>query len=127
MKIIAKSLHSRITEQETDYLGRWSYVRLATKQKSMIYFITAYKPCKNSATRAGPMTVYKQQWTLLRSKGSTNPQPREQFDADLINFLATIQQQQHRIVLTGDFNEWKENSKLFQTLYNMGLWDMICD
>ena len=127
MNIIAKSIHGRITQHGTDYLGRWSYVRLATKQQSMIYIITAYKPCKNSINKAGPMTVFRQQWTLLRRQGCIDPKPREQFDTDLTSFLTSIQQQQHRIVLIGDFNERKEKSKLFQTLYNMGLRDMICD
>ena len=49
----------------------------------MIYIITAYKPFKNSNKKAGPMTVHRQQWTILQNNGHNNPRPREQFDKDL--------------------------------------------
>ena len=127
LNIIAKTIHNRITEHGTDNLGRWSYVRLATKQDSMIYIITVYKPCKNSNKKSGPMTVHRQQWTILQNNGHNNPSPPKQFDKGLLHFLRTIQQKQHRIILLGDFNENKEQSKLFQSLYNMGLRDMIHD
>ena len=125
MNIIAKTIRGRITEQGQDAMGRWTYIRLATKQSSMIYIITAYKPCKTTLNQAGPFTVFRQQWTEMRNKGITNPQPRKQFDKDLLNFIHTIQQQHHRIILVGDFNEPSTNSELLKQLHQLRLRDMI--
>ena len=127
MNIIAKTLHSRITEQGQDYLGRWTYARLATKDFNMIYIITVYKPCKTTLQQAGPMTVFRQQWTELRARGLTNPNPRKQFDKDLLAFLQSIHQQGHRMILLGDLNETTNNSKLIQQFKKYGLYDMIKD
>ena len=127
MKVLDKSIQGRITEQGNDKLGRWTYVKLATKDKNMIYVITIYKPCKNTTTKAGPSTVFQQQWTILRTNGQTIPNPRKQFDKDLLQFLRKIQEQEDRIILVGDFNEKKEKSPLFQSLYRMGLRDAIAD
>ena len=127
MNIVARSLHSRITEQGQDSLGRWTYIRFSTKQSSMIYFITVYKPCKTTLRQAGPMTVFRQQWTELRSRGDPNPNPRNQFDNDFLKFVESIQQQHHRIIIVGDFNESIQKSKLLQKLRTYGLKDMIHD
>ena len=127
MQIITKSLHGRITKHESDYMGRWTYVTFATKRSNLIFVINIYKPCKASIHKAGPMTVYRQQWTTLRQQGIQTPDPREQFDKDLLVLLHSIQEQQHQIILIGDFNEPKSKSKLLEKLYSMGLRDMVSD
>ena len=127
LTIIRNSLHSRVNHQGYDELGRWQYVRIATKTEAMIYIITIYKPCKHTLKQAGPMTVFRQQWTILRGKGHNTPQPRKQFDDDLIKFLSQIQGEGHQIILVGDFNDHKNNSRLFPRLYSLGLRDMIND
>ena len=93
----------------------------------MIYIITVYKPCKTTLQQAGPMTVFRQQWTELRARGLTNPNPRKQFDKDLLAFLQSIHQQGHRMILLGDLNETTNNSKLIQQFKKYGLYDMIKD
>ena len=124
LQIITKTTHSRITTQGSDRLGRWTYAGLATKTKSMIFVITVYKPCKNNS-QAGPQTVYKQQWSMLRQENIDNPDPRKQFDIDFIDFITTLQDQSHRMIIVGDFNETRTRSKLFQSLYQLGLQDMV--
>ena len=117
---------SRMAQQGQDYLGRWTYALLATKQDSMICFVTAYKPCQTSISTTGPWTVHRQQWVSLRTAGTTNPNPRDQFDQDLLQFLQDMIQQGHRIVLMGDFNGCKQSS-IFTKLYDLGLRDAIHD
>ena len=73
------------------------------------------------------MTVFRQQWTELRKQGQVNPNPRNQFDRDLLAFLHSIHQQGHRMILLGDFNETTEKSTLLQQLHRFGLYDMIHD
>jgi hypothetical protein len=41
-------------------LGRWSFLKLTSKKKSLV-IITAYRPCISN----GPTTSWMQQWTLL--------------------------------------------------------------
>ena len=124
LQIITNTIHGRITTQGSDRLGRWTYVGLATKANSMIFVITIYKPCKNNPN-SGPLTVFKQQWSMLRQENKDFPDPRRQFDSDLIDFIEELQEKSHRIIIVGDFNETRNRSKLFQTLHSMGLKDMI--
>ena len=97
---------------------------LATKAQGMIVIITVYKPCKNNE-KSGPLTVYRQQWTMLRQSDIDHPDPRKQFDDDFLKFIRQLQLQSHRIIIIGDFNETRNRSKLFQSLSSLGLQDMV--
>ena len=123
--IITNSTQGRITQQGSDTLGRWAYVRLATKRDNMIYIIVAYKPCKSTLRQSGPTTFFRQQWISLRNQGNLNPQPRNQFDKDLLKFVEEITNQGHRCILVGDFNETRTTSKLFPKLLQLGLRDAV--
>ena len=90
----------------------------------MIYIITVYKPCKNHQG-AGPFTVYNQQWTMMRMEDIVKPEPLQQFDTDLTNFIASLQDKAHRVIVLGDFNETHQSSKVLDSLRNMGLVDTI--
>ena len=127
LMIVQRTVQCRINKQGSDELGRWTYIQLATKQDSMIYIVTIYKPCKSSFNHAGPMTVFRQQWTILRANGIRSPNPRSQFDQDLLEFVQQILSEGHRIIIIGDFNENRENSSLMQQLYQLGLRDTIFD
>jgi hypothetical protein len=63
---------SRVSDQGQDPrgLGRWSYIQISSKRKSMI-IVTAYRPCISN----GPTTAWMQQGTLLREEGIMNPDP----------------------------------------------------
>ena len=125
--ITTSSPTSRITKQGSDHMGRWSYVLLATKQSHMICIVTLYRPCKQNYNTAGPFTVHRQQWTLLREQGILNPLPRDQFDQDLINFIQEQQSQGHHLIISGDFNGTKSSTPLFEQLYHVGLRDVVAD
>ena len=124
LQIIANTIHSRITTQGSDKFGRWTFVGLSTKHRSMIFIITAYKPCKNNH-QSGPFTVYNQQWTMLRALNIPQPEPRRQFDEDFVHFLQQLREKSHRLIVLGDFNEPNNQSKLLQEIRRMGLVDMV--
>ena len=124
LQIVSSSIQGRISQQGSDRYGRWTYVGLATRSQSMIFIITVYKPCKSSH-QTGSLTVYKQQWTMMREEQVDYPEPRKQFDDDLLDFLQQLQHHSHRLIIVGDFNETRTHSKLFQNLYSMGLRDMV--
>ena len=124
LTIATSSIQSRINLHGSDRFGRWTYMGLVTKAQGMIVIITVYKPCKNNAT-SGPLTVYRQQWTMLRQSDIDHPDPRKQFDDDFLKFIRQLQLQSHRIIIIGDFNETRNRSKLFQSLSSLGLQDMV--
>lgn len=125
MTISTKDINCRVTKQYADPMGRWTYVSLATKKSSFVTILTVYKPCRTTIEQAGPMTVFRQQWLHLRQQGHINPNPRDQFDSDLLQLITTLQDQQHRIIMAGDFNETFSSSVLLQTFYSMGLRDAV--
>ena len=124
VQIITNTINSRITIQGSDRFGRWTYVGLATKHKTMIFIITTYKPCKNHA-RSRHSTVYNQQWTMMRNEDMEQPEPRKQFDEDFVKFIQSLQEKAHRMIIVGDFNETRNKSKLLRELQSMGLIDVI--
>ena len=71
------------------------------------------------------MTVYCQQWLTLRQQGTLNPSPQDTFDSDFLDPITTLQEQQHRIIVSGDFNETFATSNLLQQLHQQGLHDSI--
>ena len=62
---------------------------------------------------------------MLRTANIDNLDPRRQFDINFIQFLQNLLKKSHQLIVVGDFNETKNCSKLFQTMYNLGLKDMV--
>ena len=106
LQIVTNTIHSRITAQGSDKFGRWTFVGLATRHKTMIYIITIYKPCKNHA-RSGPFTVYNQQWTMMRNEDIERPEPRQQFNKDFLKFIKSLQEKAQVLMIL--FRYWKES------------------
>ena len=125
MQISTKAINSRITKQFQDPMGRWTYVSLSTKHSLFVTIITLYKPCRTSIEQTGPLTVFRQQWLLLRQKGTLNPSPRATFDSDFLDLIHHLQEQQHKLIIVGDFNETYDHSSLLQQLYHRGLRNAI--
>ena len=62
---------------------------------------------------------------MLRTANIDNLDPRRQFDINFIQFLQNLLKKSHQLIVVGDFNETKNRSKLFQTMHNLGLKDMV--
>ena len=67
VQIIANTTISRITAEGMERFGQSPFVGLATRHKSMIFIVTA--SFKNHR-RSGTLTVYNQQWTMMRNDKS---------------------------------------------------------
>ena len=67
--------------------GRWSYVTISGRDAPNILFISAYRVCQKARSKAGPLTSYAQQWTMSHIAGNPNPDPRNDFISDLIQFV----------------------------------------
>ena len=103
--IIVDKLIGRHQESTNDHLlGRWTITTLNMKRNQKLSILCCYQVCQQSNSTTGPKTAYSQQWSLLKERGTTIPNPRKQFYSDLDTTLSTLVQQGHTIILAGDFN-----------------------
>jgi hypothetical protein len=102
MTTITGKWQSRVTTQGQDPtgLGRWSYMRIASKKASMI-IATAYRPCASQ----GPNTTWIQQWSILQESGDKNTDPVKYFYADLEKQIHDWKKEGNEILLMIDANE----------------------
>jgi hypothetical protein len=110
------------TGSDSRGLGRWSFLQLTSKKKSLV-IITAYRPCVSN----GPTTSWMQQWTLLREEGLQNPDPIKIFYTDLDEQLTTWRDAGYEIILLIDANETigDKPSRLTSIIGKNGLTDLI--
>jgi hypothetical protein len=103
MTTIKGKWQSRVTSQGQDPrgLGRWSYMRIASKKSAMI-IATAYQPCVSQ----GPNTAWIQQWSLLREYGDRNPDPIKYFYSDLEKQILEWKSQGNEVLMMIDANEF---------------------
>jgi adenine specific DNA methylase Mod len=94
----------RITSQDSDKYGRWSYLHLQGKDDKTITYITAYQVCAKPTTLQG-ITAYHQQEIACKREKRTKTNPRHNFRNGLIQFIKIQQDRGHSIILAGDFNE----------------------
>ena len=93
------------SSQKDSILGRWNVINLNIAGGKVLSIVCCYQTCHTSTNQAGPKTFYMQQWSLLRERDVTNPQPRKQFYRDLDTVLTSLRNSGNSIVLAGDFNE----------------------
>lgn len=93
--------HSSMSDSE---LGRWSISTINMKRNQRVSIICCYQVCRQTISTAGPKTAFSQQWSILANKGCSNPNPRKQFYQDLDTTIQNLRQQDHLIILAGDFN-----------------------
>ena len=94
----------RIKERGSDTLGRWSWIKLLSRNKGLITIISAYQVCVRPTHSTGT-TAFHQQESLLRQQGVHKPKPRKYFHRDLNEFIRISLSRKERIILVGDFNE----------------------
>jgi hypothetical protein len=104
-----------------DSLGRWSYVHLRRRNLPPLTIVSIYQVCPRPTNILGK-TAYHQQQRALNMAGRSI-HPRQAFMEDISQFVTTLRQKNHAIILGGDFNESFEdkNSGLLQlaTTHNM--------
>ena len=104
--ILQGSIVGRHLTSESDDQGRWTIMTLMAKGNCKLSHITCYKTVKNDIQCAGPKTVYAQQYSMNAQNGRLlNPCPLHNFMLDLEIMLQKLIQQDHMIILGGDFNQ----------------------
>jgi len=90
-------------------LGRWSYSELTGRNGRRFILISAYRVGEQQPV-LGSHTAYTQQYHILLQHGHNNPNPRELFIHDIIEFVRRWQPT-HDILLCLDANDTAIHSK----------------
>lgn len=94
----------RVESTGSDSWGRYCWARLRGKRDEGILMICAYRVCHEQSHNPGPLTVYQQQYTLMREAGITQPNPRKQILSDLSKLISTHRADGYRPILMMDAN-----------------------
>ena len=122
------NIPGKITQHDTDHMGRWTYITLQGKRNKKTTFVTCYQCVSQDIRYVGPKTVYAQQYSLLgQTKTHTNTCPRFHFKQDLRRLLQDLTTDDHSIILSGDFNRSFDDNhgKLLQLATEFKLQDIM--
>jgi hypothetical protein len=93
----------RKKETKSDPYGRWSSMTLVGKKEREVTFITAYRVCQQKGGEG--CTVYHQQQLDFEQQGHRQVNLRKKFCEDLIQYVPSLHEKGHTVILMGDFNE----------------------
>jgi hypothetical protein len=107
-----------------DSMGRWSYMTLRRHHKPPITIYTVYQVNAQPTNDIG-ITAWHQQRLHLNEQNRSSIHPRMAFTDDLIASVHTMQQQNHEIIIGGDFNDTLHNhrSNILRLATHTGLID----
>ena len=108
-----------------DPMGRWSYVHLRRKKMKPVTIVTIYQVVKQPTNTTGN-TAWHQQRLALDAQNRHDTHPRTAFINDLIQFIDTLREQNHDIIIGGDFNDTvqRHNSGILKLIMHTGLVDI---
>ena len=122
---IDKAAH-RVIESGIDKtgLGRWCWTLYRGKHNITLRVISAYRPCKTSAT--GSNTVFSQHQRYFTSR-KENKCPRESILKDIGDEIKKWKEEGNQIILMMDCNEDVRTKNFQQWLGELGLKNAILD
>jgi hypothetical protein len=85
-----------------DSLNRWTWTTLNGQSGKKFTVITVYRPCVSSGT--GTCTIHLQQTHDLAAQGIRNPNPRKQLLQDLGQYVTSLHDNNHTVLVMGDMN-----------------------
>ena len=100
--------------------GRWSEAILGGRNGKKLYILTIYRTCPYSKTYGGN-TIYMQQQRDLLQKKMQHKDPRKDILVDLGIRIRQVQEEGHKIIIMGDFNENVQDSSMTSFLEDNGL------
>ena len=106
MLVSHSDMTSKITTRYNDPYGRWAAVSYSCIGGKNITVVSCYQVCEKSDSdpTKGETTAYKQQQKMLRYANKSED-PRYHFKQDLKLFVTKLQEDNHYIILMGDFND----------------------
>jgi len=94
----------RIGMSGTDPWGCFCWYQLRGRRDEGILIICAYRVCHLQSHNPGPLTVFQQQYTLMREAGIINPNHRKQLLTDLEALIRIHRNEGYRPILIMDAN-----------------------
>ena len=110
--------HHTANEVDSSGLGKWTWIRLEGHLNTFVSYIAAYQPCRNVKDEASTCNQYVRYFS---EKGTTSPNPRDNFDDDLIALLCIILRNRDNTILGIDMNKDVRTGKLAKRLKELGL------
>ena len=107
-----------------DDMGRWSYIHLKRHNSPPVTVILIYQVC-TSPTNVTGSTAWHQQRRALDRANRPTIHPRAAFIDDLICFIASLQRDNHDIIVGGDWNDYLSapNSSVLRLCSTLNLSD----
>jgi len=105
LSIVGNHWARHATTYENSGMGCCSEVRLSGRNNCTCTIITAYHVPNTTIQRAGPHTLYFQQWHHLSRTTNKPPQPRDQLLYDLSKHIAEILTPTMAIIVMMDANK----------------------
>ena len=87
-------------------MGRWTGITLLGPYDAKFSVIQTYQPV--NTTMAGPHTSHSQQESIIASTATSGKQivsPRSRYITDFRQFLQSLLNQKHHLIVMGDFND----------------------
>ena len=120
-----KKMTSYKFKQGTDDMGRWTWLTLRGKKGVHTTVILAYRLCESKYEGALEM----QELRFLRKKfDESDKDPLERYEEDLKVLIESKLDEEHRVILMGDFNISMTTKNQFTTmLQDLGMKEIILD
>jgi hypothetical protein len=103
MTVMSGRWSGRKREINSDSKGRWSSVTLQGKKGRLVTIITAYRVCQQKGGEG--CTIYHQQQMDFEVEGKRMVNLRKQFCTDMTRYVQKLHENNHVVILMGDFNE----------------------
>jgi hypothetical protein len=94
-----------VAKTSCDDLGRWVSATLTGSDGNSFTLFSMYNVVNTNLRDAGPLTVFSQQYRLLRLAGVTYPVPRQQCVDGLNQAVRQLIADDDSVVIVRDFNE----------------------
>jgi endonuclease/exonuclease/phosphatase family metal-dependent hydrolase len=101
---VTGNMVGRVKKHKIDKYGRWTHLELLGRDGRTVSVICAYQVVQEKGLH-GSRTTYSQQVRMMRIEGVLDPNPRQAFIRDLKTMVTKLKNDDHDIILMGDFNE----------------------
>ena len=75
MTVTVNEVSHSVSSCDTDQLGRWCQITLTNTKEKLLTIYNVYNTINNTLAKAGPSTIWMQQWKLLQLTGNLQPNP----------------------------------------------------
>ena len=125
---VATAVNHRLTsskvDNDSDSMGRWTWITFRGKHNTHTTIISAYRPVKSGA----PGSVEAQQLRYLREHDNLYDDPLTAYDNDMMNLIKQKRDLGHKIFLIGDFNIRQDSVNEFTAqLEDLGLKEVLVE